>query len=169
MYKIPTKDRETYGSHLDFLNEELEKAPDKINVLEFGCGRFSTFTFLNCKKVKLVCSIEMQDKNYLNELKKEIKSKRWIYGFMETFKFAEMNALDFIRWYKPHIALVDGHMDSRPECVNICVSMKVPVIVAHDFQYPGYGWERIDLKGNYEKVVRTRPDGQQTAFFYLKK
>ena len=169
MYKIPTQDRETYGSHLDFLNEELLKAPDKINVLEFGCGRFSTFTFLNCKKVKEVFSIEMQDKNYLNELKKEIKSKRWLSVFAETFDLAETFAMNCINSRQISITLVDGHMDSRPECVNICVSMKVPVIVAHDFQYPGYGWERIDLKGNYEKVIRTRPDGQQTAFFYLKK
>ena len=167
MYKIPTKARETYGSHLDFLNEELLKAPDKINVLEFGCGRFSTITFLNHKKIKEVFSIEMQDENYLNELIKEIKSKRWSYGFAETFDIAEMYAMNYIRGQRPHIALVDGHMDTRPECVNLCVSMKVPVIVAHDFQYPGYGWERID-QGNYEKVIRTRPDGQQTAFFYLK-
>jgi hypothetical protein len=53
----------------------------------------------------------------------------------------------------PHYDLifVDGHGDSRPECL-MWAKNRTDLIIAHDTEHPYYGWERADMSG-FTKTV----------------
>jgi hypothetical protein len=52
-------------------------------------------------------------------------------------------------WYDA--IFVDGHGDSRPECLEWAKS-HTDLIVAHDTEHPYYGWDRADMSGFNKKV-----------------
>lgn len=144
-YEIPTEGIQGYGSHIPFLQKELEEAPDNISVLEFGCGSFSTLTFLNCEKVTHVDSIEMQSELWRDHIRAIVEGDRcMIWDAVNNPEEALRMGRDLMSANKYHIAFVDGHEANRPECVNICIEMGIPVILVHDYQCDIYGWKRID-------------------------
>lgn len=172
-YVIPMEGIEGYGSHIPFLLKELELAPDNIMVLEFGCGAFSTYTFLNCDKVVHVDSMEMQSELWLDKMRSAVDDDRCM--IWDATDKPE-TALDFARHLlvanKYHIAFVDGHADNRPECVNLCLEANIPVIMIHDYQCDVYGWERIDMDlaywNGYDMFKYITEDNQITLCLKIK-
>ena len=56
----------------------------------------------------------------------------------------EWQKLDLDQKYD--MIFVDGHGDSRPECLEWAKD-HADLIVAHDTEHPYYGWERADMSG----------------------
>lgn len=166
-YEIPSEGIAGYGSHIPFLQMELDKAPDNISVIEFGCGSFSTFTFLNCEKVTNVDSFEMQSELWLDKIRTAVEGDRCMIwnALGDPFEAITM-AREMMSKNEYYLAFVDGHEASRPECVNLCIEMHIPVIMIHDFQCDVYGWERIDENlafwNLYTKTIYSHEDGQIT-------
>lgn len=61
------------------------------------------------------------------------------------------------------LAFIDGHVASRPECVNKCFGL-VPIIVAHDYECPVYGWDRVKIPDDYAKKIHHTGDLQTVIF-----
>lgn len=113
------------------------------SVLEFGCGMFSTTMFVNagCN----VTSIEMQNQSWYDKIKAELPTVdlRLALGPMEWEKEPLKDRYDLI--------FVDGHGDSRPECL-MWAKDHTDLIVAHDTEHSYYCWDRADMSG-FTKTV----------------
>lgn len=167
-YTIPTEGLQDYGSHLPVLNQVLEKAKHGINGFEFGCGMFSTLTFLNSEKVNFIFCLEMQDAEWIEKINKIVKRDRIQDRFWFITELDPEIALGYAKsalHSRYNIAFVDGHISNRPECVNACFDAEIPVIIAHDYQSDAYGWERIKQPDNYTKEVYTSESGIETVVF----
>lgn len=125
------------ATHLPVWNALFEKYHFK-DVLEFGCGDFSTGFFVDhgCN----VTAIEMQNQSWYDKIKEKFPSVdlRLALGPMEWEKQKLKNRYDVI--------FVDGHGDSRPECL-MWAKDRTDLIVAHDTEHPYYDWGRADMSG----------------------
>lgn len=122
--------------------EKLFKERKIYKVLEFGCGMFSTkfFTDQGCS----VTSIEMQHEEWADKVRQETPANVILcLGPMDWQKLDLDDSYDLI--------FVDGHGDSRPECL-MWAKDKTNLIVAHDTEHPYYGWDRADMSG-FTKTV----------------
>ncbi len=130
------------------------------NVIEFGMGYFSTEFFIpnNCE----VISIEMQDEKWFNIMKEDIGNYiKWV----PIFNYGADNFDELIKNKKDlDLAFIDGHADSRPECVNLCFNKNIPIIIAHDFECPVYGWDRIKVPESYSKFIFNNNNSQTVLF-----
>lgn len=143
-----------YGSHLPLFDLLFKAFPIK-NVIEFGCGWFSTVYFLS-KKVTLL-SIEMQDVDWAHQISHRLNHNVLVAIGPDAFLNNAIN-------YSCDLALVDGHAESRPEVVNLLFD-KANIIVAHDFhKQKFYGWQRISKPDNYHMMVFAN-DKRSTACF----
>ena len=137
-----------YSTHLEYLNE-IFKLKGKINsTIEYGTGNYSTGLLiensLNC------ISIEMQSEDWYNQMVEKFGNKNnWKHflklGPMTWTEIEFPNSIDF--------GFVDGHGGSRPECINFLMSKNCPIIVSHDTEEPGYGWNRVIENNSYKKMV----------------
>lgn len=127
------------STHLPILNRLLAEKKVK-DVLEFGCGLFSTKLFI--EKGCNVTSIEMQHEEWATKVKENLP------------KVDLILALGPMEWVK-HVAqlkdrydliFVDGHGDSRPECM-MWAKARTDLIVAHDTEHSYYCWDRADMDG----------------------
>ncbi len=147
-----------YGSHLPVL-KFLFSISNINKVLEFGMGHFSTEFFLmhGCE----VTSTEMQEESWYKEMLKSVgKNNKWT----PFLKLGPSLALETpVPGNEYDLAFIDGHLNSRPECVNACFG-KVPIIIAHDFECSVYGWERIKMPSFYKKVVFHQENTQVVVF-----
>jgi len=122
-----------YSSHLGTLIRMFKNYPVK-KVLEFGCGEYSTGFFL--AHGADVTSIEMQDPD-------------WAMKVTQMFPHAKIKvAIGPDLWCtlnleeRYDLIFVDGHGESRPECVNWAFE-HTDIVVAHDTQTDWYGWGRV--------------------------
>lgn len=165
-YEIPVIERNKCGSHLALLNEVLSGLDKKITVFEFGCGEFSTLTFLNCEMVDFVYAMEMQSSHWGDKLRTITAGDRISLFDNLDPDSALQYASNFLLTNKIDLVFVDGHKDNRPECVNAAFAANVPIIVIHDFEEPVYGWTRIVKPDNYSLTVQTSaPYNIQTAVY----
>lgn len=125
------------ATHLPVFEKLFEKYPIKT-VLEFGCGEFSTSFFI--QHASYVTAIEMQSEDWYKRVKKAHPSVdlRLALG---PFKWKEQPLMSHY-----DLIFVDGHGDSRPECINWAQD-RTDIIVAHDTEHPYYRWELVDVKG----------------------
>ena len=118
--------------------EKLFKEHLIVDVLEFGCGLFSTKKFydMGCN----VTSIEMQHQEWAENIHRELPAVdvRLALG-AQAWREVDL---------KPRYDLifVDGHGDSRPDCL-MWAKERADLIVAHDTEHPYYKWERADMSG----------------------
>ena len=117
-------------------------------VLEFGCGLYSTSFFIN-KGCELT-SIEMQNED-------------WQRKVQEVFPRADIRlALGPDEWRKLKLddrydlIFVDGHGDSRPECM-MWAKDHTDLIIAHDTEHPYYCWDRADMAGFIKTEYKDNP------------
>lgn len=134
-----------YATHIEFIKEIYSVIDKPKNVIEFGCGNYSTeFLIENSENV---ISIEMQSEDWFNEIKAKLNHNlNWkIYSLIGPMTFLNIELPDII-----DLAFVDGHGESRPECINHMMKKKCPIIIAHDTEERGYGWDRV-LSNHYHK------------------
>lgn len=126
-----------YSTHIALLTRIFENTGKLNNIIEFGMGNYSTELLLsNCNHL---ISIEMQLEEWFNNMTNKFNNKAWepvlLLGSREFYNAELPSGID--------LAFIDGHGDTRPECINYMVEKKCPIIVAHDTEEQGYGWDRV--------------------------
>lgn len=137
-----------YSTHIEYIRKIYSLIDKPKFAVEFGCGNYSTDWLI--KNSENGVSIEMQSSDWYNTIKDKFKDfTNW--KFIEAigpwnfsdFKFPE--TIDF--------AFVDGHGDTRPECINLMMEKQCPVIVSHDTETDCYGWERVSNDYGYKRLI----------------
>ena len=134
-----------YSTHIEYLIEIFKFKGKTNKIIEFGTGFFSTEFFIN--NGKEVTSIEMQSEDWYNQVKSKFEEKEnWIiHKCLGPYTFMNLDI-----YQNTDFCFVDGHGDSRPECINFMIENNCPIIVSHDTEENGYGWERVKNKENYK-------------------
>ena len=150
---------ETAGDHLPMLRAIFGLLGGRIrNVIEFGPGVYSTPFFL--ERGCSVFSVEMQSEEWYNKVSGE--NPQLTIGFYPgPLTFLE-NSPD-LSWYQ--FAFIDGHIESRPECINACFDACIPIVATHDYEDPVYGWERVKVPGNYRQFIYCATEKRRSCFW----
>jgi hypothetical protein len=112
------------------------------SVVEFGLGLFSTELLLtHCQEVM---SVEMQSSEWYRRMVAMYHPRHAWNPVLALGPYAFLGisypkAIDLI--------LVDGHGESRPEVVNFAFRLGCKMVIAHDTEEAGYGWERVNPCG----------------------
>ena len=142
-----------FGSHIE-LFEKIFEYKEVKTLLEFGMGDFSTPYFIENVKDE-VTSIEMQTHEWFDKTYEQFKDISKWNGIKCIGQFEFMR----LKIYKDvDVVLVDGHGNSRPECINF-ISEYTDTIVAHDTEpnpAANYRWDRVNLADDFEKIVYTK-------------
>lgn len=136
-----------YSTHLEYINSVFEFKGRLKNIVEFGMGNYSTELLIN--NADNVISIEMQSSEWYNNMNDKFKeSKNWTsHELIGPFEFKNIqypNSID--------MSFVDGHGDSRPDCINFMMDKGCPIILSHDTEESGYQWYRVQENENYKKL-----------------
>lgn len=133
---------EPTATHLPVL-QEIFKTRKIKDVLEFGCGMFSTKFFVEsgCN----VTSIEMQHKEWFDKVSAEFPDIK-LYLALGPMAW---KGIKLFRRYD--LIFVDGHGDSRPDCM-MWAKDHTDLIIAHDTEDGYYKWERADMSGFDKKL-----------------
>lgn len=154
-----------YSTHLSLLGVLLAAYQPK-QIVEFGPGNFSTELFL--KSGAKVMSIEMQEPAWYKAIKKKhaAQLKKNQLDLHLSLGADAFLALEYP--YHIDLAFIDGHADSRPETANLMFEKKAGIVVVHDFEYKGYGWERMNVNANlYDTVTwKQRDPANDTAGYF---
>lgn len=152
-----------YATHLPVLEKVFEYSkPNRI--FEYGMGLYSTKLLLEkAGKKGMVTSVEMQSLEWYKQCCNHFsEDKRWT------------SICDIGPYYRmglpADLIFVDGHGDSRPECVTAAGIMKCPIIIAHDTEAVTYGWERVNLPPEYHSIqILDKETGIGTTVWALDK
>jgi hypothetical protein len=139
-----------YSTHLQYLQDIFEIKGRQKYILEFGPGRFSTNLFI--ENGERVISIEMQSEQWYNDVVDLYKDKvNWCgYKCLGPWNFLDQVAMN----ETPDLSFVDGHGESRPECINLMMDLRSPIIVAHDTELEDpYNWSRVKTNNGYYKLT----------------
>jgi hypothetical protein len=131
-------------------------------VIEFGMGLYSTPFFL--ERECAVHSVEMQSEEWYKEVVDRYGDSNNLtpYLYVGPNKFLNEIGVEAGRY---DFAFVDGHLLTRPECINACFEAGIPIVATHDFEDPQYGWERVRKPDNYHHVIyKVKPD-RHSAFW----
>ena len=139
----------SYSNHIVLIDFVFKRRKIK-NVFEYGSGFGSTPYF--CKMSESVVCVEMQEENWFwrvrNELKQKFKNLEIHFRLGgENWDFAKKTNQNY------DLMFVDGHGDSRPDCINLGFEMNVPYIISHDTEEAGYKWERVSMPTNYQSFT----------------
>jgi hypothetical protein len=145
---------EQFYSHSNVLKKVISALPRTSRALEFGCG-----TGENCSTKLLsdnflfLTSIEMNSKEWYEKIKSSFELDNLIYcpGAFEWKKLELLS--DFYS-----LIFVDGHEDSRWDCVNWAFD-RTDIIVVHDTEEKLYQWNKIIMPIGWSRidVVSERP------------
>lgn len=137
---------DVYSTHLDGLNKIINFIGKPKNVVEFGTGNYSTEFLI--KNSESLMSIEMQSIQWFNDVVSKFKhNENWRY-------FCSIGPMSFLDIEYPEtidFTFVDGHGESRPECINFMMGKNCPIIVAHDTETSSYGWDRVNSDNGYKR------------------
>jgi hypothetical protein len=148
-----------YSTHLDVLKKIIGIIGKPDLCIEFGSGDYST-SFL-IENAKELISIEMQSEEWYNKMVSKFNGNpNW-----KHFLSVGPNTYENLDLPTPSLCFVDGHGDSRPECVNLMILKRCPIIVAHDTERESYGWDRIDPK-DYLKINFTNHENWTSVWVY---
>jgi hypothetical protein len=148
-----------YSNHLVMIDKVFQFYANKkpINkVFEYGCGFGSTVYF--CKKAKMVHALEMQSPEWYMNVLNILPTYPHLFLFLglgkESFDkislVMDYQKKRFASELKYDLVFVDGHGDSRPECINYVGKNKLSdIIIAHDTEEAGYRWHLVDLPQDY--------------------
>lgn len=136
-----------YSTHRELTRKVYSLIEKPKFVVEFGCGNYSTgFLIENSERG---VSIEMQSSEWYRNISSQFKDcENWT--FIEAI--GPWNFLDFKFPEKIDLAFVDGHGDSRPECINLMMDKGCPVIISHDTEEPYYRWDKVYVNNGYKRV-----------------
>jgi hypothetical protein len=120
---------------LEFITDNIECK----SAFEFGMNHFSTTLLSN--KFKNIISVEMQDRNCFDEMKR--------YNFPPNVDLqcalGKTPAIDILKSINGKLScvVVDGHEDNRWECINASFD-KTDIIIAHDTEMHSYKWNLVE-------------------------
>lgn len=136
-----------YSTHLPLIRKLFSIIEKPKLVLEFGMGLYSTeFFIMNSEKT---ISIEMQSEEWFNNMIDKFKNfKNW-----EAHKLLGKDTYKEFNFIKPDISFIDGHGETRPECVNLMMDLECPIIIAHDTETYTYGWDRVNTNNGYHSYI----------------
>jgi len=147
-----------YSTHLELLQFIFDYIGKQKNVVEFGMGNFSTKLLLN--NSENLVSIEMQSEDWFNKMVEKFSSnKNW-----KPLKLLGPNLYTSCFFNNTDFAFIDGHGETRPECVNLMFKNKVPVIIAHDTEAGCYGWTRVSEPFEYDSFVFKKHENWSTVW-----
>lgn len=134
-----------YSNHIHLFSKIFELKKIK-NMFEYGCGKSSEYLVQHCDKL---ISLEMQSELYYEKTKSQLLPK-YLDKFAIFCAIGQQN-WDFINKFSIpfDLVFVDGHGDSRPECINNAFILNIPIIVTHDTEYSGYRWNLVNMPENY--------------------
>jgi len=131
-----------FSTHLELLTAVCNFIKPK-EVIEFGMGDYSTPLLFN--NSSNLTSIEMQSESWYNMVNDKFTgNEKWN-------PILCLGDLDFMNltYTSYDLAFVDGHQESRPDCVNL-ISKYCNTIVSHDTEATFvYRWNRVDLPDFY--------------------
>jgi predicted O-methyltransferase YrrM len=152
-----------YSNHLVLIDKVFEyqsfKGQPIETVFEYGCGFGSTKYF--CENAKQVVAVEMQSKEWfvkvtsLSEAHDNLELV-WRYGMEGVFEILEPKHVSFSKNLTGRfdMVFVDGHGDTRPECINLVGSRNLSdIIISHDTEEKGYRWNIVDLPHGYHSYT----------------
>jgi hypothetical protein len=146
---------DAYATHVPVL-DAIFKFRNIDTVLEFGMGNNST-PFLVKKCQSSVISIEMQQTVWYETMVSQdlFNNKKWspilCLGPHAIFENKDIMNRSY------DLVFVDGHGDSRPECINHFFG-KSNIIVAHDVEAECYRWNLVNLPEDYRKFYYSKLD-----------
>ena len=147
-----------FYTHIPVLRELLPYGGGLVNGVEFGGGFYSTSFLLD--RCGTLLTVEMQSETWYSSL-------RNMYEPRDTWRLAlALGPYAFLSLDYPSLidfAFVDGHFESRPECVNLMMRLGCPIIVAHDTEEPSYGWSRV-AEGAYSRYVYSKETPHTTTW-----
>jgi len=138
---------DAYSTHLEYLQGIFNSKGRLKNVVEFGMGNYSTGLLI--KNADNVISIEMQSDEWYEKMVENFRDeKSWTHHkLIGPFEFTKIKYPDRI-----DLSFVDGHGDSRPECINYLMDKNCPIIVSHDTEEPGYRWGKVNNNISYKRI-----------------
>lgn len=149
---------DAYSTHTPILQTILNTI--NINsVFEFGCGLYSTVLF--GQKCKSIISVEMQSQEWYEKMKNQISKNVSLlynpgaYDAIEIFRKMQENF---------DLVFVDGHGDSRWECINAAFS-KSNIIVTHDVETPSYNWHLVNKPNDWYYYEYDRLNPRTGVYF----
>jgi len=138
---------DAYATHIPVLSAVFEAR--KFNkILEFGMGNNSTPLLVD-RSQESVVSVEMQQQSWYEKMIDHDLSKnsKWTpilcLGAFAIFENREIMDNNY------DLVFVDGHGDSRPECINHFFG-KSKVIIAHDVETSSYRWNLVNIPESYK-------------------
>ena len=148
-----------YSTHLEYLSDVFEFKGKINNIVEFGTGNYSTKLLID-NGINVI-SIEMQSENWYDIINKKFNEcVNWkglkLIGPYEFISAEYPDKIDMV--------FVDGHGDSRPDCINFMMQKKCPIIIAHDTEEEGYKWHRVSNNENYKKIQFTKYENWTTIW-----
>ena len=150
-----------YETHKPLINAIIG-ALNINSVFEFGCGFGSTPNFL--EKCKEVFSIEMQSEEWYEKVKSlERENKHFTLECLIGPHFAIDRLKSLGRDFD--LIFVDGHGQSRPQCINQSFQLAKRAVVTHDTETPEYGWENIDMPKSWTMLDYKTLNPWISAFF----
>lgn len=150
---------DSYSTHREYLAEVFKIKGEIATVLEFGTGNYSTGLMIeNSEKC---ISIEMQSAVWYEKMVGRFSgSKNWERHLsIGPMKWMGIDLPDTI-----DLGFVDGHGESRPECINYLMAKGCPIIICHDTEEPGYGWDRVKHDKAYRQIVFKKHDNWTTLW-----
>jgi len=135
-----------YETHKPILELIINNYPVE-NIIEFGLGYYSTPLFL--EKCKHTTSVEMQSEEWFNKIKDEYLkySNKWT-PLLSIGPFTYKD-LQYDSYY--NLAFIDGHGESRWDCINYMFD-KTSIVIAHDTNTPSYNWNRVNKPTIFNEV-----------------
>jgi hypothetical protein len=146
---------DAYATHIPVL-DAIFRFRNINTILEFGMGNNSTPLLVE-KSQTSVISVEMQQSNWYETMVNQdlINNKKWspilCLGSHSIFENKDIMNRSY------DLVFVDGHGDSRPECINYFFG-KSSVIVAHDVEAPCYRWNLVDMPEDYRMFYYSKLD-----------
>lgn len=137
-----------YATHLPFIKKVFSVIEKPKLIIEFGMGLYSTEFFI--KNSEKTISIEMQSEEWFNNMFNKFgDTVNW-----EAHLLLGQNTYKNFNFSKEaDVSFIDGHGESRPECINLMMDLQCPIILAHDTETTSYGWDRVNINNDYNSYT----------------
>ena len=150
-----------YATHL-YVLESIFNTSQIKSVFQFGSGLSSTPLFV--KAAQYVHAIQMQDESWFNVVQSQLSKYPHFNFKCQLGPFSAINSLRQIEGTFDLI-FVDGHGDSRPQAIMQAFK-HTKLIVTHDTQNPGYGWDRIIMPDGWVRYDDIKYNPKTTMFVF---
>lgn len=122
-------------------------------IFEFGLGEGSKFLANNCSRlISYEVIVRDEQKGWADYVKSQINDKEFILivdEFEDTYNTEmKLRFTLLLEKYEPDIVFVDSGCHCRGEIINLCIDLKIKIIIAHDTNHGKneYEWGLVENK-----------------------